>query len=82
MVIWKTLQTFSYINCHKVLVANGAHILQHMALIKNCIIKFQSSKQTTVIRTADRTVISVTKRKNISKVILLRAWSLVRFNVL
>ena len=31
---------YSYINSHKVLVANGAHVLQHMSLIENCVIKF------------------------------------------
>jgi hypothetical protein len=62
-----TENNFSYINCHKVLVANGAHILQHMALVKNRIVKFQPSKQTPVIRTANCTIIPVTKKREKSQ---------------
>lgn len=29
--IWKNSENIRHINCHKVLVADGAHILQHMA---------------------------------------------------
>lgn len=63
------------------LVADRAHVLQHMAFIKNCIIQFQPSKETAIIRAADCTIIPVAKENELFQIVPFRAQSLLEHNV-
>lgn len=44
------------------LVADGAHVLEHMTFIKNCIVKLQLAEESSIIRAADCRVVSVKRQ--------------------